>query len=163
MFFRRNPKAFGLTEKIAFFSLDNATLEVGIISNGHGEMAKGICLVFPEQQPAPFGPQGTYVYKFGPKQALAFLNFIDQVLLDDLPVEYQFSNDLSDRWFSDGDCKWVVSKYTSKWHDGGGYRGRIDNSWSYTITKKSMTELRQCIAAFFNLQPNKALQRTEEE
>ncbi len=151
MFFRRNPKAFRLTETIGAFSLDSAQLLVGYLENGKGDKAKGVDLVFPRQTPAPYGPRGTYSYILQQSDAsrfLDFLDFLDQVLSRRFPAEYQFSGDVSGRWFSSGDCNWVVTKFEDKWHGGGGFKGRIDNSRGYVVTKASVQQLRGCVQDF---------------
>ncbi|MGB5719128.1 MAG: hypothetical protein WBM34_00415 [Woeseiaceae bacterium] len=149
MLFRRNPKTFRLAETIASFSLSSAQLHVGYLENGEGKKTRGVDLVFPRQSPGRYGPRGTYSYIFRQPDASRFLVFLDEVLSERFPAEFQFSGDVSGRWFSSGDCKWVITKFVDKWHGGGGFKGHIDNSWSYVITKSSAQQLRHCVQDFF--------------
>ncbi len=151
MLSRRNPKAFRLTEAIGDFSLDSAQLLVGYFENSEGDKAKGVDLVFPQQTPAPFGPRGTCSYIFQQSDASRFLDFLDQVLSRRLPAEFRFSSDASGRCLSSDDCAWVVTKFVEKWHDGGGFKGRIDNSWGYVITELSILNLQKCVREFFDV------------
>lgn len=151
MFFKRNPKAFRLTETIGAFSLDSAQLLVGYLANDEGDKAKGIDLVFPRQVQVTSGPRGTYSYIFQQSDASRLLVFLDNVLSRRFPAEFQFSDDVSGRWFSSGDCKWVVTKFVATWHDGGGFKGWIDNSWGYVITELSTRQLRGCVQELFDI------------
>ena len=149
MFFRRNPKAFRLAETTGSFSLSSAQLQVGYLENDEGKKAKGIDLVFPRQSPGGHGPRGTCSYILQRPDVSRFLVFLDQVLSEHLPAEFQFSGDVSGRWFSSGDCDWVITKFVEKWHGGGGFKGHIDNSWGFVITKSSAQQLRNCVQEFF--------------
>lgn len=144
-------KVARIDKKVGSFSLDNAQLEVGSFTNSRGDCGKGINLVFPSIAPGPFGPRGIYSYIFGPKEASQFTSFLDQVLAEKLPASFKFSRDASGRWFSAGSCTWSITKFIVEWHGGGGYKGSIDNSLSYTITKSATQELRECVIEFFGV------------
>jgi hypothetical protein len=137
MFFKRSLNSFRLTETIGSFSLNSAQLLVGYLENDTGDKAKSVDLVFPRQTPVPYGPQGTCSYILQQSDASQFLGFLDHVLSRRFPAKFQFSGDVSGRWFSSGDCNWEVTKFVEKWQGGGGFKGRIDNSWGYVITESS--------------------------
>ena len=153
MFFNFRSDGYGLSEKVCAFSLSSAQLGVGLLTKAGKERSKGISLVFPFQVPVspPRGPRGTQLYILDHADAASFHAFLEQALAGQLPAEYQFTNDVSGRWFSSGDCRWKITKFLDEWHGGGGYRGWFGRSYGYTITKAAMTNLRDCIRAFFEL------------
>ena len=151
MIFGDSESTLRMTKKIATFSLDSAQLEIGMLTNSKGQSAKGINLVFPSQTPAyTFGPRGTCCYILDEVEVGKFLNFLDRVLENELPSEYQFVGDRSGRWLGAGDCLWKITKFVEGWHGGGGYRGRFDNSFGYTLTKAAAEELRETVRSFFS-------------
>lgn len=150
MIFRPSASTLRLTEKIATFSLDNAQLQIGMLSNTKGESAKGINVVFPSQRPVrTFGPRGICSYVLDEVEVEKFLSFLDRVLENELPAEYRFVEDRSGRWLGAGDCSWKVTKFVENWHGGGGYRGRFDGSLGSTITKVAAEELRATVRSYF--------------
>ena len=151
VFFKNRSDAYELTEKVDSFSLSSAQLDVGYLTKGGTEKSKGINLVFPFQTPAKFGPRGTYSYILNDRDAASFHAFLEQVLAGQLPAKHQFTDDVSRRWFSSGDCCWKITKFVDNWHDGGGYKGWFDNAYGYTITRSAMSDLRDCIRDFFEL------------
>ena len=154
MIFGDSESTLRLTKKIATFSIDSAQLEVGMLTNSKGQSAKGINLVFPSQRPVrTFGPRGACCYILDEVEVEKFLSFLDRVLQNELPSEYQFVGDRSGRWLGAGDCLWKITKFVEKWHDGGGYRGRFDNSLGSTITKTAAEELRETVRSFFRDAP----------
>jgi len=154
MIFGDRESTLRLTKKIATFSLDSAQLEIGVLTNSKGQSSKGMNLVFPSQRPVrTFGPRGTCCYILDDVEVGKFLTFLDRVLENELPSEYRFVGDRSGRWLGAGDCLWKITKFVEKWHGGGGYRGRFDNSLGSTITKTAVEELRQTIRSFFGDAP----------
>jgi hypothetical protein len=151
LFFNKRTNSYKLNEKVATFSLSNAQLDVGYLSNHDGNKVKGLDLVFPSQQLAPYGPRGTHSYILKDSDAADLHAFLSQVLSNDLPADHDFRNDVSGRWFSSGDCCWKITKFLEEWHGGGGYKGWIDNSYGYVITKKSTLDLRECVGDFFDI------------
>lgn len=147
----KRKNAFRIDNRVASYSLDNAQLEVGSFSNSRGDFGKGINLIFPTTPPTPFGPRGTYSYILSPSEASQLAEFLDQVLAATFPAKFNFTKDVSGRWFSDGNCTWSITSFVDDWHGGGGYKGSIDSSFTCTITKSAIQEFRKCVIEFFGI------------
>lgn len=142
---------FAMAEAVRYFSLNHAMLYVGYLEDRDGNRARGVTIEFPSFGSTNPGPYGTCNYVFSADDGLRLVRFLDQLLAHDFPAEYRFKGDMGSGWFTYGDCHWVVRKYVPEWHGGGGYRGRMDNTFGYLITDSSARALRQTLIDFFEL------------
>ena len=155
--FRRSFRSIGnrkttsrLDDLAGTFSLHNTQLYVGSAKVEDGTMSKALSLltnVFDGES----GMGDVVIYLFSNGDAIRLVQFLDAILNRDLPAEFRFPPSATKLLVGDAQIKWTVKKFIPKWHDGGGFKGRLNFRGGHTITKLSAERLRACVVDFFGL------------
>ncbi len=139
-----------LDELAGTFSLHNTQLYVGSVKADDGTISKALSLltnVFDGES----GMGDVVIYLFSKDDAIRLVKFLDAILNRELPAEFRFPPAASGPPMGDAQIKWTVKKFIPKWHDGGGFKGRLHFRGGHTITKLSAERLRACVVDFFDL------------